>query len=360
MPYWAVTGRHSAVRAGQNRRPRPIRGPRKASRPPAVRSEGRWNHLSVDVNVFTNEGLFELTELPRRFVVIGGGVIGCEMAQAFAAFGSEVVVLDRADRLLSRLPEAASKLLDDAFEADGIRRVYGASVERFERRGDDHVVIATVNGEEGEFVGDAILASMGRVANMGGLGLEAAGVVAGQRGIEVDDFMNTANSRIYAVGDVASPHQFTHAADAMARIAVQNSLFFGRKRHSALVVPSCTFTSPEIATVGQTEASGEGLTAYRAEAADLDRTMLDGNPTGFIEVVADEKGVIVGGTVVGELINALSIAMTNGVSLSGLNNTIFAYPTESELLKRVGGAYSKTRLTPTVATLLTTLIRWRR
>ena len=159
------------------------------------------------------------------------------------------------------------------------------------------------------------------VPNMNGLGLDAAGVQTHKRGIEVDDFMRTSNRRVFAIGDVASKYQFNHAADAMARMVVRNALFFGRKRHSALVVPSCTFTEPEIATVGQTEA-GPDHQVFRANAADLDRAVLDGNTDGFLEVVADGSGTILGATAVGErageLINTVALAMTQGVGLSSI------------------------------------------
>lgn len=316
-----------------------------------------------DANVLTNESLFELTVLPKRLVVVGAGVIGCEMAQAFAAFGSEVTLVERGDRVLPQVTEGASRVLEDALRADGIRLVFNATVTGFERAGDDSIVVATVDGEERRVTADAVLVSIGRVPNMSELGLEAAGVDTHERGIEVDDFMRTTNSRVYAVGDVASKHQFTHAADAMARMVVRNAFFFGRKRHSALVVPSCTFTEPEVASVGRTTAEA-GDTVFRASAADLDRTVVDGNPEGFVEVVADGSGQIKGATAVGErageLINTVTLAMTQGVPLSSVAEQVFAYPTESELIKRTGDAYNRTRLSEAAARVLRAIIRLRR
>lgn len=318
------------------------------------------------VGALTHEGLFELTELPRRLLVLGGGVIGCEMAQAFRAFGSEVTLVDLAERLLPRGDADASEVLADALRADGVRLVLGATVSRFEVDGGEKVAVVERGGESWRLPFDAALVAVGRTPNLDGLGLEAAGVQSSRGGVEVDDWMRTANPRVYAVGDVASRHQFTHAADAMARLVVQNALFFGRKRHSALVVPSCTFTSPEIATVGLVgaEAEAAGLRLFRADARDLDRTTLDGHTEGFVKVWAEPSGRIRGAAVVGErageLINALSLAMTHGLGLGALSATIFAYPTESELLKRVGDAWNKTRLTPRAAGALRAVLQLRR
>ena len=316
-----------------------------------------------DANVLTNESLFALTELPKRLVVVGGGVIGCEMAQAFAAFGSEVTLIELGDRVLPRVAADASRALEAALRSDGVTLMHNANVTGFERVGEDSIVVATVDGDERRVAADAVLVSIGRVPNMNGLGLDAAGVQTHKRGIEVDDFMRTSNRRVFAIGDVASKYQFNHAADAMARMVVRNALFFGRKRHSALVVPSCTFTEPEIATVGQTEA-GPDHQVFRANAADLDRAVLDGNTDGFLEVVADGSGTILGATAVGErageLINTVALAMTQGVGLSSIAEQVFAYPTESELIKRTGDAFNRTRLSDTAAKVLKTIISLRR
>ncbi len=316
-----------------------------------------------DANVLDNESLFALTELPKRIVVVGGGVIGCEMAQAFAAFGSEVTLIELGDRVLPRVAEDASRVLESAMRSDGVTLMHNTNVTAFERAGDDSIVVASVDGEEVRVAADAVLVSIGRVPNMSGLGLDIAGVEVHKRGIEVDDFMRTSNARVFAIGDVASKYQFTHAADAMARMVVRNALFFGRKRHSALVVPSCTFTEPEVATVGQTQA-GPDHQVFRANASDLDRTVLDGNPDGFLEVVSDGSGAILGATAVGErageLINTVALAMTQGVSLSAIAEQVFAYPTESELIKRTGDAFNRTRLSATAASVLKTIIGLRR
>jgi pyruvate/2-oxoglutarate dehydrogenase complex dihydrolipoamide dehydrogenase (E3) component len=316
-----------------------------------------------DANVLDNESLFALTELPRRLVVVGGGVIGCEMAQAFAAFGSQVTLIELGDRVLPRVAADASHVLEAALRSEGVTLIHNAAVTSFERVGDDRIVVASVDGEDIRVAADAVLVSIGRVPNMNGLGLDVAGVDVHKRGIDVDDFMRTSNSRVFAVGDVASKYQFTHAADAMARMVVRNALFFGRKRHSALVVPSCTFTEPEIATVGQTEA-GADHQVFRANAADLDRTVVDGHARGFLEVVSDGSGTILGATAVGErageLINTVALAMTQGVSLSAISEQIFAYPTESELIKRTGDAFNRTRLSATAAKVLKAIIGLRR
>ncbi len=188
----------------------------------------------ADAGYFTNETIFDIDVLPRRLLVIGAGPIGCELAQAFALFGSDVSVTDVAARPLPREDADASEIVRRCLEADGVRFALGAPLARVEASD-----------------GDAILVAAGRAPNVEGLNLDAAGVAHGPRGIAVNDRLQTSNPRIFAAGDAASAYQFTHAADALARIAVQNALFFGRRRASALVIPWCTYTAPEVARVGE-------------------------------------------------------------------------------------------------------------
>ncbi|HYN20420.1 MAG TPA: mercuric reductase, partial [Thermoanaerobaculia bacterium] len=204
----------------------------------------------AEAGYLTNETIFNLTALPSRLVVIGGGPIGCEMAQTFARFGSQVTLLDKDGHVLLREDADAADIVQQAMQEDGVRFEFHTKILEVQRRGEETVVVIEREGTRREVATDAILVAAGRAANVEGLGLEAAGVRYTQRGVEVDDHLRTSNKKIYACGDVASRFQFTHIADAQARIVIQNALFFGRSKASALTIPWCTFTTPEIAHVG--------------------------------------------------------------------------------------------------------------
>ncbi len=200
-----------------------------------------------------------------------------------------------------------------------------------------------------------LLVATGRAPNFERLGLESAGVESGSKGVRVNDHLRTTNPKIYAVGDVAGGHQFTHAADAHARLVIQNALFFGRARASRLVMPWCTFTSPEVAHVGMYEsdarAAGFTVSTTTFSIEDLDRAVLDGANEGFVRVHL-KKGTdrILGATIVaehaGDLIGELTLAITAGVGLGKIAGTIHPYPTQGEMTRKVADAWRRTRLTP--------------
>lgn len=201
------------------------------------------------------------------------------------------------------------------------------------------------------------------------LGLEAAGVAYDRRGVTVDDHLRTTNARIYACGDVCSRFQFTHAADFMARIVIQNALFMGRRRVSALTIPWCTYTSPEVAHVGLTAADaaarGVAVDTFTQPLAKVDRAILDGENEGFVRVhVRQGTDRIVGATVVaahaGDLIGELSLAITNGIGLRGVGASIHPYPTQGEAIRKVGDLHGRTRLTPGVKHLFAGWLAWQR
>jgi pyruvate/2-oxoglutarate dehydrogenase complex dihydrolipoamide dehydrogenase (E3) component/uncharacterized membrane protein YdjX (TVP38/TMEM64 family) len=318
-----------------------------------------------ETGYLTNETVFWLTELPRRLIVIGAGPIGCEMAQAFRSFGAEVTVVHDAPHALPREDADAAAVVERHMARDGVRLVNGARVLGAERRGGDVAVRYEVGGATSEVVGDRILVGVGRAPNLDGLGIEAAGVRHEPAGIVVDDQLRTTNPRIYAAGDVASRFQFTHTADALARIVIQNALFgtFGRKKMSALTVPWCTYTTPEVAHVGLSEhdatARGIAVTTLTVPLREVDRAVLDGEDDGFLRVHL-KKGSdrIVGATLVathaGDMISELTLAMTAGIGLGAIAATIHPYPTQAEVMKKAADAYNRTRLTPTVKALF----RW--
>ncbi len=305
----------------------------------------------------TNETIFELTERPARLAVIGGGPIGCELAQAFQRLGVRVHQLEMGAHLLEREDADAAEIVQRALARDGVELVLGCRIERVEARGAEKVVhLKRADGRPDALAVDEILVAVGRAPNVEGMGLEEAGVAFDpKRGVAVDDRLRTGNRRIYAAGDVCMGWKFTHAADAAAKIVVQNALFGGRRKLSSLVMPWCTYTDPEIAHVGlyEREARERGVEVdtFLTPMAKVNRAATDGEEEGFAKVHV-RKGTdrIVGATVVGahagELITPLTLAIGNGVGLGAFANLIYPYPTLAEVLKATAGAYTRTRLTP--------------
>ncbi|HYD47170.1 MAG TPA: mercuric reductase [Terriglobales bacterium] len=320
-----------------------------------------------EVPHLTNENVFWLTELPRRLLVLGAGPIGCELGQAFRRFGSEVTIV--ANEILPKEERETAAVVAESLRRDGVRLELGVQIRQASRRGSEVVLRYERDGEASELLGDHLLLGAGRAANVDDLGLERVGVEYSDKGVRVDDGLRTTNPAIYAAGDVCSKYQFTHAADAMARIVIQNALFFGRKRASALTIPWCTYTSPEIAHVGlnarDAAAAGIETDTFTIPLADVDRARLDGESEGFVRA-AVRKGSdkLVGLTIVaehaGEMIGEAVLAMNQSIGLSSFANTIHPYPTQAEALRKLGDAYNRTRLTPKVKLLFERLLSWRR
>lgn len=295
----------------------------------------------------TNETLFSLTERPERLVILGAGVIGCEMAQAFASFGSEVHLIDVAERVLPREDPDASREVQRALERDGVVLHLGVGASQVDRDGD----VRTVELENGDRIaGDALLVALGRRPNVD-LDLDRARVAYSERGIEVDDTLRTANPRVFAAGDVIGQAQFTHAADHMARIVIRNALFHGRAKVSDLVIPRVTYTSPEVAAVGigpSEAASRANVTEFTVPFDETDRGRTDGDEGAFCRVYADGKGELLGATIVGpgagELLAPVTLAMTQGITLAQIASTIHPYPTRSEVLFKVASEWNRGRL----------------
>jgi pyruvate/2-oxoglutarate dehydrogenase complex dihydrolipoamide dehydrogenase (E3) component len=318
----------------------------------------------------TNETLFNLTELPKRIAVIGAGPIGCEMAQALARFGAQVTLLEVAEQILIREDQDAAKIVEAALRADGVEILTGCKIQGIEKNGDEKTFSLMRGEEKSRLLVDAIIVGVGRAPNVQGLGLEKAGVTYDERaGVTVDDFLRTSNSDIYAAGDICLGPKFTHTADASARIVVQNALFLGRKRFSALTIPWCTYTEPEIAHVGlyEQEAATQGyaVKTFLQKMEDVDRAVLDGETEGFVKILTEEgTDRILGATIVashaGDMISEISVAMNNKVGLAGIGATIHPYPTQAEAVRRLGDAYQRTRLTPFLKSLLAGWLKLRR
>jgi pyruvate/2-oxoglutarate dehydrogenase complex dihydrolipoamide dehydrogenase (E3) component len=312
----------------------------------------------AEAGYLTNESVFSLTELPPRLVVIGGGPIGCELAQAFARFGSEVTLLEAMDRILLRDDEAGARVVADAMAADGVRVHCGATVFSVERSGKETVVRYRTNGSERTLVVDHVLVAVGRMPNVDGLGLELADVDFDARtGVTTDDRMRTTNPKIFAIGDIATRFPFTHAADAQARMVVRNALFWGRGRASQLVVPWCTYTSPELAHVGippeEVARSAGEIETITVALADTDRARLEGVTDGFLRVHL-KKGTdtILGATLVaehaGDLVSQMTQAITAGIGLGRLGAVVFPYPTQAEVIRKAADLWRRQKLTPRV------------
>jgi pyruvate/2-oxoglutarate dehydrogenase complex dihydrolipoamide dehydrogenase (E3) component len=317
----------------------------------------------------TNETVFSLTELPPRLAVIGAGPIGCELAQAFARFGSQVTLLEVMRQILPREDRDAAAIVEASLRRDGITINCCCNITAARKDGADQVLTLDCEGATSELRVDEILVGVGRAPNVEGLGLEQAGVAYDRNGVTVDDRLRTTNPRVFAAGDIASRFKFTHMADALARIAIQNALFLGRAKASALTVPWCTYTDPEIAHVGlyEQEARDQGIPVrtFLQEFRGVDRAVLDGESEGFVKVhVRTGSDRILGATIVarhaGEMISELTLAMVGGLGLKDLARTIHPYPTQAEAMKKVGDAYSLTRLTPFVHGLFRRWLTWTR
>ena len=308
-------------------------------------------------NIHTNESIFSLTELPPRVIVIGAGPVGVELSQTFARFGAEVTVAHADPHPLPRDDRDAAAIVTRAIEADGVRVLNSATVLGARREGAATILEVERGGTREELAAEAVLVAAGRAPNVGRMGLEAAGVTHDHTGIRVDDRLRTTAKGIYAVGDVASRHKFTHAADHQARIAVQNALFFGRGRASRLVVPWATYTDPEVAHVGlsreQAVRAGHEVETITIHFDDIDRAILEGEREGFLRVhVRKGSDRILGATLVcahaGDMIGEITLAMTAGLGLGRLGSTIHPYPTRSDVFARAANAWRKQKLTPTV------------
>jgi pyruvate/2-oxoglutarate dehydrogenase complex dihydrolipoamide dehydrogenase (E3) component len=322
-----------------------------------------------ETGFLTNETLFELTELPKRFAIFGGGPIGCEMSQTFQRLGSQVTLVDLAPHVLVREDADAAEIVQRKLVQEGVRLLLNAKAIRAERRDGAKVVVVEQAGRQQEIVCDAILVGVGRAPNVEGLNLEAAGVAYDKTGVRVNDLLRTTNPRIYAAGDICAPFKFTHTANALGRMAMINALFWGRNRMSQLIVPWCTYTDPEIAHVGlyepQAKERGIAVTTLTVPLTDNDRAILDGEYEGFVRVhLKQGTDQILGATVVaahaGDLLTYFTLLMSMGKGLSALAGPIYPYPTQSEVLKRLANVHLQTKLSPTLKRVLGRLLAWRR
>lgn len=322
------------------------------------------------VDYLTNETVFSLTELPESIAVVGGGPIGCELAQSFARLGSRVTLFVDDAGIFPRDDADAAPILRKAMEHDGVD-FHGGGRELSIAPGDDGGVV--VRGPHGETRAAKLLIAVGRAPNVDGLGLESIGVEYDARtGVKVDDRLQSTNPSVFAAGDVASAAKFTHAADFQARTVIRNALMpwpLNRGKASSLVIPWATYTSPEVAGVGLTERQANDRSvpydAYRVDLDDVDRAILEGETEGYVKVLtAAGSDKIIGATIVapnaGDMIGEISLAMTHGVGLGKVASAIHPYPTIGEAIRKLGDQFNRTKLTPTAKRVFGTWFRWTR
>jgi pyruvate/2-oxoglutarate dehydrogenase complex dihydrolipoamide dehydrogenase (E3) component len=312
----------------------------------------------AEAGYLTNENIFDLTELPRRLLVIGGGPLGCELAQAFCRFGARTTIAQSLPLFLPKEERDAAQLLSDAFARDGIDVRLNTEAVKVRMEGGRKVVDLISDDYQSTVTVDAILTGTGRLPNVERLNVDAAGIDCdATTGIRIDDFLQTSNPRIYAAGDACLEHKFTHTADASARIAVHNALALGHRRLSALTIPWCTYTDPEIAHVGLyvREARDRDIPVrtFTIPMHDVHRAIADGEETGFVKIhVKERTDRILGATIVarhaGEMINEITLAMVARIGLKTLARVIHAYPTQAEAIKKAADAYVGSLRRPTI------------
>ena len=312
----------------------------------------------VEAGFLTNENVFDLTELPRRLLVIGGGPLGCELAQAFCRFGAHTSIAQSLPLFLPKEERDAAQLLSDSFARDGIDVRLNTEAVKVRMEGGRKVVDLISDGYQSTVTVDAILTGTGRLPNVERLNLDAAGIDCDATlGIRIDDFLQTSNPRIYAAGDACLEHKFTHTADASARIAVHNALALGHRRLSALTIPWCTYTDPEIAHVGLyvREARDRDIPVrtFTIPMHDVHRAIADGEETGFVKIHLKERSDrILGATIVarhaGEMINEITLAIVARIGLKTLARVIHAYPTQADGIKKAADAYVGSLRKPTI------------
>ena len=318
-----------------------------------------------ETGYLTNETVFSLTELPKRLAVIGGGPIGCELAQAFQRLGSEVILFHKGPHLLDKEDTEAAEVVQRALIKDGIKLVLNSQIQQVKQSPEGKAIAFSGHTGQETVTVDEILVGAGRQPNVD-LNLEAVGVEYDRRkGIKVNDHLQTTNSKIFGAGDICMNWKFTHAADAAARIVIKNTLFspfgLGKSKLSDLIMPWVTYTDPEIAHVGmyENEAQAKGIDCHtiKINFDDVDRALADGETEGFLKILhkrgSDE---ILGATIVarhgGEMISEITTAMIGGMGLSKLSTVIHPYPTQAGAIKQAADAYRRTLLTERTKKLL--------
>ncbi len=321
-----------------------------------------------EAGYLTNETVFTLTELPRRVGVIGAGPIGCELAQSFARFGSEVYLVEAMHGIMPNEDRDAAEIVLQSMFRDGLKLLCCGKDLAIQKMDNGKRLTVDSHGQHYDITVDEILIGVGRTPNVEGLNLEGVGVEYGKTGVKVNDRLQTTNPRIYAAGDICSKYKFTHAADAMAQIVIQNALFphpfgLGQASVESLIMPWATFTEPEVAHVGMYEADAKAkgleVETYTFKLDEVDRAILDGEDEGFARIHI-QKGTdkVLGATIVaahaGDMIGEFSVLMKAGAGAKTIAATIHPYPTQAEVNKKVVNLWRKAHFTEKTKRIL----RW--
>lgn len=309
----------------------------------------------------THASAFDQDELPDTIVILGGGPVGLEFAQLYARLGARVTVVERMPRILPAEDPDVGDALAAILRDEGITVRTGANATSVERR-DGEKVVALEGGDR--LPADELFVATGRSPATDELDLSRAGVELDRGAVRVDETLRTTAPGVWAAGDVTGGLQFTHVADYMARTVVRNALLPFSTKATYENVPRVTYTDPEVAHVGRTQAEAEarGASTYTYDLSDLDRAIVDGRARGFVKVHADRRGKVLGATVLasgaGELVVPLVMARTHGISLADLSNTVFPYPTMTEGVKRAADLYQRGRLEGLAGRALRKVVAW--
>jgi pyruvate/2-oxoglutarate dehydrogenase complex dihydrolipoamide dehydrogenase (E3) component len=303
-----------------------------------------------EVGYRTSTNIFDMPELPRRLVVIGGGPLGCELAQAFCRLGSRVTIIQNDPKFLPREGRDAAELLSQAMARDGVDIMLNTTVTGAHAEGGTKFVDGQNYDQKISVPADEILLSIGRLPNVENSGLQGAGVDCYHDGVKVDDFLRTTNENIYAAGDVCMSHKFTNVAWVTARMAVRNAFEGNTVRHSEMMIPWCTYCEPEIAHVGMqvwdARAKSIPVKTYTVMMQDVDRAITGGQDDGFVKIhVRDGTDKILGATIVAtrasELINEVSVVMSAGIGMRELARVVHTYPAQSEAIRLAALAFEQ-------------------
>ncbi len=320
-----------------------------------------------EVPYHTNETIFSMATLPSTLLVVGGGPIGIELAQAFARLGSLVYVIEASPDFFAREDRELAVMLQQQLEGEGVRVLLNATATAVRREGEDLVLAVTRDGVSQDVRGDALLIAVGRTPNVDGLGLDEIGVRTDRGGVITDGALRTTVGGVYAAGDIVSGGlKFTHVADHMARSVLRNALFPGASTVDYSGVPWVTYTDPELAHVGLTEAEardryGSGVGVWRRELASVDRVIADAGPAGLVKIITDPKGRVVGGHILGahagDMIGELTMAVTLKLTVGQIASVIHPYPTTAEAIRQASEQRRKAGFTGWKKSLVSWLVQ---
>jgi len=328
-----------------------------------------------NIPYFTNETIFdELKRKPENMIVLGGGPIGCELAQTFQRLGVDVTIFQRGDQLLPREDLDVAEFVERRLINEGVRVIKNADARSVATSDSGKVALQLLDRQSGQlaeptFFADVLLVAAGRTPNLQSLDLKSTGIDITERGVRVNDYLQTSQRHIYAVGDVIGPFLFTHMADAQGRVVVRNILApfqFLRQKMDYSVVPWCTYVDPEVAHVGlgEKEAKRQNIDydLFVVPLEDVDRAVVESEDAGFAKILTGKgSDKILGATIIaphaGDLLHEFVLAMKAGIGLGTIASTIQAYPTFAELARKAGDKYNKTRLTPRAKKIFTWLYK---